>query len=181
MSLRRGAMAWGAVLALAACTPPPPAPQFEVGPIETVNVAVAVRAFEDICLDSAPGFDIDTARLRRNEFVEPAAQNVVFDRTGTLSVRIGPVAGPRGRWMRCSLVYQDPNRFIARERVDDMIARRPEVLGGGASSFTDPDGDGGREGRSWVVRIDGRDGELLDVPSAGRGTVGVLVLQFPAG
>lgn len=170
----------GAFALVAGCASPSPAPQFEVGPTETADISIAVDAFEDICLATAPDFVAGFARLARNGFTRPVENGVVFDRTGTLSIRLGPIDGPRGMWLRCSLVYQDPNRYIARERVDEMVAAHSGAIGPGTpSAFTDPAREGGREGRTWAFDAGGETGELLDVPSAGRGTVGALVLQFP--
>ena len=176
VGLRGGLMAL-AMAALAACQPQvgPPEPQGRV-----TSIGDAVKAFEDICLDTAPSFAGAKARYARHGLSRPGRGKIVYDTSGTMSVRVDTVDGPKGQVLRCSLVYEDPNRYIAVERIDQMIADRRSAIGRVRGAKFPTVQGGVRDGRAWQYRARGQLGELLDVAHTGKGNLGVLMLQFPA-
>ena len=166
------------VLSVAACQPQSPA--FPVAPTRVIDIGRVVTAFKDICLATAPTFGQARQRFARNDLTSEREDGVVYDLTGTMSVRVDGVATGRGRKIRCSIVYEDPNRIIAAERIDAMIwSERRRASGKRRAQFPTADGRA-RDGRAWRYTISGRIGELFDVPHSGRPDLGVLILQFPA-
>ena len=168
------ALAMGA--AIAACEPQ--ATLVPEAPSSVASVDQAIRAFGDICLDTAPGFADARARFARNGLTERRDDGIIYDGTGSLSVRVDRVETSKGRMMRCSVVYEDPNRFIARERIDDMVAGVGRAVGQQRTAQFPTVQGGLRQGRVWVYSSGDRTGELIDVPHVGDGNLGVLILQF---
>jgi hypothetical protein len=166
-------------IALGACAAPaglgPEPARTQVVPIDRV-----VQAFQDICVDTAPGFEAAPERFAAHGLTRQAGGGVVYHETGTLSVRVQQLTTTNGPKLRCSVVYEDPNRYIARERID-LMAREFSVLLGRprTAQFATLHG-ARRQGRAWVFRAGGREGSMLDVPFAGGENLGVLILQFPS-
>ena len=166
------------MLLLGACAAPPlrgPEPaRTQVVPINRV-----VEVFQDICIDTAPGFEAARDRFAAHGLTREAGGDIIFHTSGTLSVRVQALAAGNEGKTRCSVVYEDPNRYLARERIDRMIAEISHSLGEPRrAQFAALDGVR-RQGRAWIFRADGRPGSLLDVPYAGGANLGVLILQFP--
>lgn len=162
---------------LAACQPP--ATTIPIGPTRVVDIGKVVDAFQDICLRTAPTFRGARARFARHGFVNKQANSIVYDETGTISIRIDDVDTARGALLRCSIVYEDPNRFIAVERIDQMLRKVRRNLGPARGASFPKLSGGERPGRAWSYRAGGRQGDLLDVPHDGGNDLGVLILQFP--
>ena len=166
-----------ATAVLAACQPQPTT--FPVGPTRVVDVGKVVDAFHDICVRTAPGFRGAQKRFARHGFVNKRDDGIVYDASGTVSVRVDDVETSRGQLLRCSIVYEDPNRFIAEERIDQMLRKIRRNLGPGRGACFPKVSGGTRVGRAWGYRAGGLRGQLLDVPHDGGNDLGVLILQFP--
>ena len=80
----------------------------------------AIVVFREVCLATAPTFAVARERRGRQAMglIRAGEAGVTYDETGTLSIRVDDVDGPKGPQLRCSVVYEDPNPYIARERVD---------------------------------------------------------------
>lgn len=166
------------LLLTAACQSQPAA--VPVPPIRVVDIGRAVSAFQAICLQTAPAFRQARERFASHGLVDERNEGIVYDDSGTLSVRINVVDTARGPQLRCSIVYEDPNRFVAEERIDAMVRAAPgRVRRSRSARFPARDGSV-RQGRAWSYTTGGRTGDLLDVPYSGRSDLGVLILQFPA-
>lgn len=168
-----GALALGACAAPAGRGPEPARTQ--VVPINKV-----VQAFQDICIDTAPGFETAPDRFAAHGLTRQAGGGVVYHETGTLSVRVQRLTTANGPKLRCSVVYEDPNRYIARERIDQMTAEFSSLISRARTAQFATLHGARRPGRAWVFRAGGRQGSLLDVPYAGGQNLGVLIVQFPA-
>ena len=165
---------------LSACATPA-----DLGPeparTQVVPISRVVQAFQDICIDTAPGFEAAPERFAAHGLTRQAGGGVVYHRTGTLSVRVQKLRTTSGPKLRCSLVYEDPNRYLARERIDLMTTEISRLLSRPRPArFAALEGST-RDGRAWVFQSGGREGSLLDVPYGGGQDLGVLILQFPAG
>lgn len=165
------------LLVLGACGPQMPDLPEVRGPV--VPVDRAIDAFRGVCIDTAPTFVAATERLGAHGLIRAGEAGVVFDETGSLSIRVDVVGSEDGPMLRCSIVYEDPNRYIAREKIDRMLADLGTALGRGRSAQFPTVQGGTREGRIWDYSAAGRPGELFDVPHTGQGNLGVLMLQFP--
>ena len=152
-----------------------------IPPTRVVDVGRAAQAFRDICLLTAPDFRGASERFARHGLTTPRGDAIVYDETGTLSVRVDGLDTSRGERLRCSVVYEDPNRFIAEERIDQSLRGLPGRLRGGRQAQFPAVGGGTRQGRAWTYIVGGRRGELLDVPHSGGNDLGVLILQYPTG
>ncbi len=172
---RRATIA-GLGLLLAACAEPVRLSKPSVG---IVAVDGAVTAFSDICLDTAPDFAGAPARFARNGLRNKGRRGVFYDATETLSVRVDRVETVNGPMLRCSVVYEDPNRTIAAERIDRMVADRGAAIKDVRRARFPTVQGGERDGLAWRFLTKGRAGELMDVPHTGNGNLGILILQFP--
>lgn len=151
-----------------------------VPPTGVVDIGRVAEAFQDICLGTAPTFRAARERFARHGLVKGRRDGIVFDGSGTLSVRVDSVRTSRGPKRRCSMVYQDPNRFIVEERIDRMLRSAPGRVRGKRAARFPASGGGLRDGRAWSYATGGRTGDLLDLPFAGGADLGVLILQFPS-